>query len=161
MDISAGRIPRLDWEVACPCNIKHSLATAPVQGHWISNGLLQILKRGRKKKSWALLEKKYLDLHFSRVEGGVVQGGVSCCLCVCLRQVRDSRRQVAYEQCDARLPQPGCFWAVWVIWDHGQRTARRWYREQWKTDLWCQYLAACFCLIYLCWFRCQANSQGQ
>lgn len=31
-----------------------------------------------------------------------MQGGVSCCLCVCLRQVRDSRRQVAYEQCDAR-----------------------------------------------------------
>lgn len=26
--------------------------------------------RGKKKKTWALPEKRYLDLHFSRVEGG-------------------------------------------------------------------------------------------
>lgn len=49
MDISAGRIPRLDGEVTCPCNIKHSLATAPVQGHWSSNELLEIPKGEEKK----------------------------------------------------------------------------------------------------------------
>lgn len=60
------------------------------------------LKR-KVKKAWALLDKKYLDLHFSRVDGGMRQvEWVSCCLSACLRQLRDSQRQAVYEQCDMR-----------------------------------------------------------
>lgn len=100
MDISAGSIPCLDWEVACLCNIKHSLATAPVQGHWSSNELLQIPKRGRKDLGTAW--KEILGLMFQQSQGEEGQRGISCCLCAYLRQVRDSQKQLAYEQCDMR-----------------------------------------------------------